>query len=59
MFNNLTYLNLDWNFCNVISDNEVLLCYSFELENDSLAYIDVRLKKNNEEWKISSYILEK
>lgn len=59
VFNDLTYLNLDWNFCNVMSDNEVFLRYSFELENDSLAYIDVRLKKNNEEWKISSYLLEK
>jgi hypothetical protein len=59
VFSELVYFNLDWNFCNVISDNEVFLRYSYEIENDSLAYIDIRLKKIDEEWKISSYLLEK
>ncbi|HEX3021274.1 MAG TPA: hypothetical protein VHP81_02650 [Lachnospiraceae bacterium] len=58
VFHNLMYFNLDWNFCNVISDSEVFLQYSFELENDSLASIYVNLKRIDDEWRITSYELE-
>ena len=51
--------NLQWSFSKILSETEVDLCYIFEIKNDSLNYLDLTVKKINNEWKVSSYSLSK
>jgi hypothetical protein len=59
VFNDLVYINLQWSFSKIVSENEVKVSYIFEVENDSLTYLDIVAKKIDNEWKIASYTLEK
>ncbi len=59
VFNDIEYINLQWNLSNINSENEISLTYIFQIKDDSLTYLDLDLQKNNNEWKVSFYTLEK
>jgi hypothetical protein len=59
VFNDIKYLNLQWSFSKIISENEIYVTYIFEIEGDSLTYFDLKVKKVEDEWKVYFYTLDK
>lgn len=59
VFNNIDYINLQWSFSNMVSEDEISLTYIFQIKGDSLTYFDLDMKKVNNEWKVSDYGIEK
>ena len=59
VFDKLTFIYLDWNLCNIISNDEIFLYYAFSLEDESISYFDIRLTMNKGDWYVSSYEFEK
>lgn len=59
VFNDIKYLNLQWSFSKIISESELYVTYIFEIEGDSLTYLDLKVKKVDDEWKVYFYTLDK
>lgn len=59
LFDDIDYINLQWSFSHLRSEEEISLTYILQIKNESLNYLGLNLRKVEDNWKVTSYTLEK